>query len=462
MSTVLARPAGRQIAVFDVGKTHLKLSVIDEGFQQRIEQRCRNHVCERGPYPHVEVDAVWEWLLAAIAAVPDPSQIDAIVVTTHGASAALLGAQGLVLPVLDYEYEGVRELDDEYDRLRPDPLLTLSPALPAGLNLGRQLYWQSRRFEQAWRQLSSILTYPQYWAWRLSGVMSSECTSLGCHTDLWQPARHDFSALVDRCGWRTLFPPLRRAGDTLGPVLPELAKRTGLSPQCRVLCGIHDSNTAMVKLRRERGGPRNLISSGTWVVIASLEGALDRLTGQGDMLGNVDAWGRPYACARFMGGREFAVLNPRGATDASLQHVETLLRQCTLPLPSFSPLGGPYSHLQGHIGGPAPASPEEDFALASLYLALMTDDALMRLGADGDLLIEGSFAANKLYAGLLAALRPGQKVWVSDDLSGTTVGAALLAFPDIPLSHARQGVAPLPLARLQDYRLLWRAALAKV
>lgn len=462
MSPALATPAPRQIAVFDVGKTHLKFSAMDTGFQRRIEQRCPNPVAGHGPYPHVEVDAVWEWLLAAIAATPEPSQIDAIVVTTHGASAALLGEQGLVLPVLDYEYEGVRDLDHEYDRLRPDPLQTLSPGLPAGLNLGRQLYWQSRRFAQAWRQLSAILTYPQYWAWRLSGVMSSECTSLGCHTDLWLPSRHDFSELVDRCGWRTLFPPLRRAGDTLGQVLPELAKRTGLSPQCRVLCGIHDSNTAWVKLRRDPVGPRNLISSGTWVVIASLEASLDRLTGQGDMLGNVDAWGRPYACARFMGGREFAVLNPRGATDASVQHVEKLLRQCTLPFPSFSPLGGPYSHLKGHVGGPAPTSPEEDFALASLYLALMTEDALMRLGADGDLLIEGSLTANKLYAGLLAALRSEHRVWVSDDLSGTTVGAALLALPDLRLTHPRQPVEPLPLARLQDYRLLWRAALAGV
>ena len=27
--------------------------------------------------------------------------------------------------------------------------------------------------------------YPQYWAYRLTGVLANEVTSLGCHTDLW-------------------------------------------------------------------------------------------------------------------------------------------------------------------------------------------------------------------------------------------------------------------------------------
>ncbi|MBK8991517.1 MAG: hypothetical protein IPM40_07380 [Gammaproteobacteria bacterium] len=70
-------------------------------------------------------------------------------VATHGATAALidptLGEDGLVLPVLDYEFDGPAGATG-YDSLRPAFAETLSPALPAGLNLGRQLWWQQQCF----------------------------------------------------------------------------------------------------------------------------------------------------------------------------------------------------------------------------------------------------------------------------------------------------------------------------
>ncbi len=64
---------------------------------------------------------------------------------------------------------------------------TGSPTLPMGLNLGAQIHWQARRFPDAFAKTRHILMYPQYWAFRLTGVAASEATSLGCHTDLWAP-----------------------------------------------------------------------------------------------------------------------------------------------------------------------------------------------------------------------------------------------------------------------------------
>ena len=58
--------------------------------------------------------------------------------------------------------------------------------------------------------LSAILV------WRLGGVAASEFTSLGAHTDLWRPNEGDLSSMVDKLGWRRLFPPMRKAWDTLG------------------------------------------------------------------------------------------------------------------------------------------------------------------------------------------------------------------------------------------------------
>ena len=65
---------------------------------------------------------------------------------------------------------------------------TGSPRLPAGLNLGAQLFWQFRRFPEAAGahrvdpDVSAVLD-----ASGCPGCAASERTSLGCHTDLWDP-----------------------------------------------------------------------------------------------------------------------------------------------------------------------------------------------------------------------------------------------------------------------------------
>ena len=110
----------------------------------------------------------------------------------------------------------------DYDAARPPFAETGTPRLPIGLNLGAQLFWQAAGISrQNSPRVARILMYPQYWAYRLTGVLANEVTSLGCHTDLWNSAPGDFSTLVDRQGWRQLMPPLRRASDRLGPVLPD-------------------------------------------------------------------------------------------------------------------------------------------------------------------------------------------------------------------------------------------------
>ena len=82
---------------------------------------------------------------------------------------------------------------------------------------------------------------------KLTGVAASEVTSLGCHSDLWNPHARAFSTLVGEMGWRRLFPPMRRAADMLGSLLPEIATRTGIDPETPVACGIHDSNGSNIE-----------------------------------------------------------------------------------------------------------------------------------------------------------------------------------------------------------------------
>src|SRR5439155_24573346 len=128
------------------------------------------------------------------------------------------------------------------------------------------------------------------------GSMASEVTSLGCHTDLWRPARGGFSTLVERQDWSRLFPPLQPAWRTLGRVRPEL--EPGL--ECEVLNGIHDSNAAYLRYLAGVQSPFALLSTGTWMVCFNSAGDLRALDPARDTLANVDVCGRPIACSRFM------------------------------------------------------------------------------------------------------------------------------------------------------------------
>ena len=80
----------------------------------------------------------------------------------------------------------------------------------------------------------------------------------------------------------------------------------------------------------------------------------------------------------------------------------------------------------GRIVGPRPEGAGERAALASLYVALMINVDLDLLASTGDVIVDGSFAENPIFTGLLAALRPGQAISMSRAKNGTALGAALL------------------------------------
>jgi L-fuculokinase len=447
------------LIVLDIGKTNVKLALVDAAGALLAEERRPNAILNDGPYPHHDVDGIWTWMLATCRGFAKKAQVSAIVPVTHGATAALVDHDGLVLPVLDYEaaLPGV-----DYDSVRPPYAETLSPALPVGLNLGRQLVWLSQRFPTEFARARHILMYPQYWAWRLCGAAASEATSLGCHTDLWDPVQQQYSALVSRMGWQDLMPPLAPPSASLGTIKPEVAALTGLSPDCQVLCGIHDSNASLVRYLDRDGSsaPRTVLSTGTWVIAAAFGVPLTGLREEQDMLANTNALGQPVACMRFMGGREFAALAGAQPEPCTFGQIEELVARGTMALPCFAE-AGPFAGRASEIVGPAPQSASERFALATLYCVLMTDYCLDALGAQGPIAVEGSFTANPWFGPLLAALRPRQPVSYSDDASGTTCGGWMLRYQDCVLAEVETVKQPRGHDGLAAYKRRWAEQLTE-
>lgn len=457
------------VAVFDVGKTNAKLVVFDTtSGRELVSHRTTNRVIGDGPYPHYDTDALWSFLIASLTAVASTPGFDAISVTTHGAAAALLDAEGeLALPVLDYEHDYAHAIKDDYDRIRPDFAETFSPRLSMGLNLGAQLHYQKTAFPDEFARVRTIVTYAQYWSGRLTGRFASEVTSLGCHTDLWDPARGQFSTLVDTLDLAGLIAPVSPAFQALGPLLAPLVAEIGHSAgrEIPVHCGIHDSNASLLPHLIGRDPPFSVVSTGTWVISFGVGGDLTRLDPARDTLANVDAYGRPVPSARFMGGREYEMLTSGmvgvqdGADDAALVHA--VLARGMMLLPSVMPGCGPFPAMTAQWVCGDGASAAERHVAISLYLALMTQESLRLLEAGGPILVEGPFATNRLYLSALSAFT-GRIVHALEGSTGTSLGAALLAGGGVPSTS--KDAAPVPplgdQADMDAYRTLWLERIA--
>jgi len=462
--------------VLDVGKTNVKVSLRDQQGQLRAEAMRGNRSAQSAHgYRALDVAGIDAWLLQALAALADQGPIRRIVPVGHGAAAAILSGGRLYAEPMDYEQHVGAAERQAYAAQRDDFAVSGSPLLPAALNLGLQLHLLEATLGPLPAD-ARILTWPQYWAWRLGGVMASELTSLGCHSDLWQPLAGRFTDLAVRRGWAERMAPLRRADETLSTLAPEVAAATGLPADCGVICGLHDSNAALLAMRghaETAGRDATVLSTGTWfVAMRSLApdarfAAADLDAGR-DCLINVDPHGRAVPSARFMGGREAELI--RGAASAAIDHGEAadalserlhaLLAAGARIFPSFVSGVGPYPDAPGTLEMPG-ADSRDCRIMTSLYLALMADAALGLIGSQDFLLVEGPFAGDVLFVRALATLRHPQSVFTSDGRHDLPYGALRLIEPRLPPAAGLSPVTPLSFdlgAVADDWRQQARSA----
>ncbi len=410
------------VAVLDIGKTASKLALFaPDGRRLASVQRLNERDVDAG----LDVAGIEAWLWQALRNAAGQYSIEAIVPVGHGAAAVLVD-RGAPVAALDYEAEIPHDVEGAYAAERDPFADTLSPRLAGGLNLGVQLFRLEQLHPDIWPSRGRLMLWPQFWAWRLCGVHASEVSSLGCHTDLWRPRERRFSDLAIRRGWAAGLGPRRRADEVLAPIRPELAAEFGVPAVCRVHCGVHDSNAALLSARAhpELGEAFTLVSTGTWFVCARSGGAnFDRYDPAKDMLAGVDVAGVATPMARFMGGRDYET-----ALGAALGAAYDPAR---LAEAENSAAGG--------------ADPVLAATRAAVDLARRTSRCLDLLDADGPIVIEGRFSADQAMTAALAALRPDQPIYVTGD--DAAFGGLLLARPD---------AKPAPSERIVSVDLLRR------
>ena len=450
---------GELIAVLDVGKTNAKLALVEAGACEasRVWQRPSRSI-ETPLGPCLDVRGIEAWVISTLAQAGGREQIRALVPIAHGAAAVLVDSRGEIVTAPDYEARQFETVAEPYRAFRDDYATTCSPFLPLGLNLGRQFFFLKTRHPSAYGQAARVLLYPQFWAWRFSGVAGSEVTSLACHTDLWDVRHGHYSPAAERLGLDALLPPIRSAAEVLGPISVEFAQATGLRRDCRVLCGIHDSNASYLchSSWRPPAEPMTVVSSGTWVVVMARGADLSRLRESEGMLANVDAHGTPVATARFMGGREYAAISGGGSRLLSpdLNALRSVVRRRVMAVPPNAESGNVDPSIDA-----ASLDCDERHALASVYCALRVERLLELLDAAGDVVVDGPMAENASFCALLATLRPRSKVVASTSPIGPALAASILASPSTAQPPVYRGIDGLQVEGLADYRAAWRGRL---
>jgi sugar (pentulose or hexulose) kinase len=455
-------------AVIDVGKTLSKVSLWAPGGELVAQLNYPNGRAQGPGYIALDAAGIEEWLAESLAHFAKIAPVAAIVPVAHGAALAVVRDGRLLLPPMDYETPIPPAERERYEAQREPFALTGSPALPDGLNLGAQLHWLESLHPDALRSGCVLLPWAQYWAWRLCGVAAAEVTSLGCHTDLWYPARGIPSELARRRGWAERLAPLRGAADCLGTLTAQWSARTGLSPSTEVYCGLHDSNAALLAARGWREFAQcdwTLLSTGTWfVAMRTPAGPVDlaQLPQRRDCLVNVDVAARPVPSSRFMGGREIETLTGvesgriEIAADQSqlIEAVPRVLASGARVLPTLAAGCGPFPQRQGRSVN-LPENGPVRRAAVSLYAALVADVSLDLIGARGHIVIQGRFAEAQVLVRALATLRPDAAIYVADARQDVPYGALRLLDPALAPGGNLERVEPLGV-NLDDERRRWR------
>lgn len=451
--------------IVDIGKTLAKVSLWTRCGKMLSRKTRPNALVTENGIRRLDADGLKEWLTASLATFAG-HPVEYIVPVAHGAGVAALCNNALAFAPIDYEQELPPDVCAAYAAARAPFSETGSPALPAGLNFGAQLFWLERVYPDIMKT-ATLVPWAQYWAWFLSGAARSEATSLGCHSDLWNPAEGQFSSLATHRGWADRFAPMAGAAEVIGTLRPELAAATGLPPTAKVLAGLHDSNAALHAARGFtdiENRDATVLSTGTWFIAMRLaQQAVDVtcIPEARDCLVNVDVFGNPVPSARFMGGREIETLIEIDTRQVDIKPdqprllaaVPDVVASHAMVLPTLAPGNGPFPHGSGRWIN----RPEDWFARragACLYAAMVTDASLDLIGSTDCLLVEGRFAEAEVFVRALASLRPQQRVYVANAHNDVSFGALRLIDPGLRPTGGLMTIDPLA-CDLAAYRQEW-------
>ena len=190
-----------------------------------------------------------------------------------------------------------------------------------------------------------ILTLPQYVSWIFSKKPCSEISFLGNQTHLWNHKNNSFSSLVTKMNIRDKFPPIKKAWEKIGfYLLDERIKDNKI----KIINGIHDSDASYLLFAKSKFKKFNLVSSGTQIVVMNSFTSPKCLVDGKEMYAGLDVFGKVVPTIRFMGGREYEILNKKLKIKKYAKVFDqSFFKKNKYLYPSFG-IGGPFGKIVGN------------------------------------------------------------------------------------------------------------------
>ena len=429
--------------VFDIGKTNKKLFLFDEQFQEVHREYIRfEEIPDDDGFSSENLEALTNWMAECTKRMLNDSRYDVrhINFSTYGASLVHLDKNGnIAVPFYNYLKPFPDDLEkqfrENYDAAGNFSLNTASPWL-GFLNSGLQLYYLKYKKPELFKRLHKSVHFPQYLSYLLTKKLVTDPTSLGCHTGLWDFNPKKYASWVIEEGLEEYFPPILNTDRSYQVQVHHKTVNVGV--------GVHDSSASLIPYIRHQKEPFVLISTGTWSICINpfnqeplTQYELDR-----DCLNFLGIGQHPIKASRLFLGqelREQAMMlgkyfgcdyhshkniafddgfKPMGTSNKHLmfkcQYLNPSLFGHTEPKETqwaqFSDFEQAYHQLMHEL---------TEFQLASLKLAIGTTEIKK-------IFIDGGFADNEVFTGLLAWKLPTCDICSAQFALGSALGAALL------------------------------------
>ena len=428
------------IAVFDIGKTNKKFLLFDADLKliHQDEQKFSEIMDEEG-FSCDEIEKIETWMKDCVSDVIQQGSynIAAVNFTTYGASLMYIDAMGRALtPVYNYlkpmpaeVLEGFYEL---YGGLEEFSRKTASPSLGM-LNSGLQALWLKRKKPEVYRNVDTVLHFPQYLAFRFTGRKVSEFTSIGCHTAMW-----DFD---NNCYHPWMLKeeiPVPQPVSNSATAEIEIEKK-----KVKIGIGIHDSSASLVPYIMGTKEEFILISTGTWCIFMNPFNTepltMEQL--RKDCLCYMSVNQQQVKSSRLFLGHIHDVnverLNAHFGVDANLYKkvkpdAKIVSRLLASPARVFFKNAIPADYIDTTVDPEKFSTFEEAYhqlvhdvvslAIESLDLIIPANDKTKVV------YISGGFARSELFVRFLATSLPGKKVYTSEVDNATALGAAMVVW----------------------------------
>lgn len=293
------------VAILDIGKTNKKLFLFNENYEVVFEKSVLlkettdedGEVCE-------DIQALSTWVLEMVDKVLQNNQyqIKALNFSAYGASFVYLNKEGKPLaPLYNYLKKYPQKLHSAFlSKYNSDGRFFIDTASPnlESLNSGLQVYRLKYDQPAVYDQTTFALHLPQYLSYLFTQTATTDITSIGCHTALWDFNKNQYHHWVKEEQLNIKLPAICDTDS-----VKQIAKNNAT---IQVGIGLHDSSAALIPYLKYFKDPFVLISTGTWCISLNPfnDSPLTQDQLDNDCLCYMSYQGKPVKAARLFAGHE--------------------------------------------------------------------------------------------------------------------------------------------------------------